>query len=166
VIRYEASEEKLRELIEDKCPEWLTRAHKRSEKFIAAGQYQEAASIWSEVKPVYMQIQFDKCIYCERQLASPELGGTIEHDVEHFRPKNGVEVWPTAAMQESRGSAFDMPLGHAYPSGYYWLAYEIRNYAAACKKCNTPLKLNFSPSPAGGDPGRPICLHSTMKSRT
>lgn len=29
--------------------------------------------------------------------------------------------------------------------GYYWLAYDIRNYAASCKVCNTTFKLNFFP---------------------
>jgi hypothetical protein len=58
----------------------------------------------------------------------------------------GVEVWPTAEMQQSRNIDFDhLPLGHAYPSGYYWLAYHVLNFSVACKKCNTLLKLNFFP---------------------
>src|SRR5713101_8429748 len=145
MIRYPITEQNLRERIEAEVPGWLKRAQQKTDKFIAARQYEEASSIWSDVKSVYMKIQFDKCVYCERQLASPGLGGTIEHDLEHFRPKNGVEEWPTSAMQQSRNIAFDFPLGHAYPSGYYWLAYHVLNYSAACKKCNTPLKLNFFP---------------------
>jgi hypothetical protein len=145
MIHYPMTEQELREQIEAHCPGWLQRAQERTERFVARGKYDEASSIWSEVKPVYMRIQFDKCIYCERQLASPGLGGTIEHDLEHFRPKNAVVAWPTTEMQQSRNIVFDLPLGHAYPSGYYWLAYHVLNYAAACKKCNTPLKLNFFP---------------------
>jgi hypothetical protein len=145
MIRFPITEQELRDLIEAEAPGWLRRAEQRTKKFIEAGKYEEASNIWSEVKRVYMGIQFDKCIYCERQLASPELGGTIEHDLEHFRPKNGVEAWPTAEMRRSRNIDFAFPLGHAYPSGYYWLAYHPLNYSAACKKCNTPLKLNFFP---------------------
>ena len=92
-----------------------------------------------------MSLQYDKCIYCERQLASLDHGGCIEHDLEHFRPKGEVLAWPPAKWQKDRHIAFEFPLGHAYPSGYYWLAYQVMNYAAACKKCNTPLKLNYFP---------------------
>jgi hypothetical protein len=145
MIRYPISEQELRERIEAEVPGWLRRAQQRTDQFVKAGQYEEASSIWSEVKPIYMRIQFDKCVYCERQLASPELGGTIEHDLEHFRPKNAVLAWPTAEMKQRRQIAFDIPLGHAYRPGYYWLAYHVLNYSAACKKCNTPLKLNFFP---------------------
>lgn len=145
MIRYPITEQQLRNLIEAEVPGWLQRAQRRTDKFIAARKYEEASSIWSEVKPVYMRIQFDKCVYCERQLASPELGGTIELDLEHFRPKNGVEPWPTAEMRQERNIVFNFPLGNAHPPGYYWLAYNVVNSSAACKKCNTPLKLNFFP---------------------
>jgi hypothetical protein len=154
MIRYRIAEQELLDRIEAAVPGWLQRAEQRTEEFVKAGKYEEASSIWSEVKAVYVDIQCDKCIYCERQLASPELGGTIEHDLEHFRPKNGVQQWPTAEMAQTRNIDFDFPLGHAYSSGYYWLAYHSLNYSAACKKCNTPLKLNFFPIAGrrGSDP--------------
>jgi hypothetical protein len=169
MIRYPITDEQLRDRIEAAVPGWLERAAERTAHFIEQKCYDEASSIWSEVKPVYMKIQFDKCIYCERQLASADHGGAIEHDLEHFRPKNAVGVWPTADMQRVRNIAFDFPLGNPYPTGYYWLAYHVLNYSAACKKCNTPLKLNYFPiagrrGPREADPSglrgeKPYLIH-------
>ncbi len=157
MIRYQITEQQLRDRIEAEVPGWLRRAAERTAGFLERKSFDETSSIWSEVKSVYMRIQYDKCIYCERQLASPGLGGSLEHDLEHFRPKNGVAAWPTVQMQRSRKIALDLPFGKAFPCGYYWLSYHPLNYAAACKKCNTPLKLNFFPiagrrGPREGDP--------------
>ena len=117
MIRHTITEQEIRASIEVAVPGWLDRAQKRTEAFIKARKYEEASSIWSEVKPVYMKIQHDKCIYCERQLASPDHGGAIEHDLEHFRPKNEVVEWPTAEIRQSRSIDFHLPLGAAYSSG-------------------------------------------------
>ncbi len=105
----------------------------------------EKKGIWSEVKPVYMSLQRDKCAYCERKLASADFGGTIEHDLEHFRPKSSARPWPTTAISRERGLVYTFPTGKHHASGYYWLAYHPLNYCVACKKCNTPLKLDFFP---------------------
>jgi hypothetical protein len=145
MIRYAVSAAQLRDQIEAEAPGWLDRARGRTEIFIAAGAYDESSSIWSEVKSVYMRLQHDKCAYCERRLAAPDFGGAIEHDLEHFRPKNTVLAWPTAAIAAEREVRFRFATGEALENGYYWLAYEPLNYCTACKKCNTPLKLNFFP---------------------
>lgn len=152
MIRYEVTVSNLRALIESEKPGWLERARQRTETFVRQGKYDETSSIWSEVKTVYMRLQHDKCAYCERQLASPELGGVIEHDIEHFRPKNSVVAWPTPAVEESQEISFHFATGAALEGGYYWLAYEPMNYCTACKKCNTPLKANFFP--IAGERGR------------
>jgi hypothetical protein len=120
---------------------WLKRAKARTTKFVKAGSYSEKSSIWSEVKPIFMRIQHNKCAFCERQLEGPEYGA-IEHDLEHFRPKSSVELWPGA--NHARGLAYDFATGVA-GGGYYWLAYDLGNYAAACKTCNSPLKSNYFP---------------------
>jgi hypothetical protein len=120
---------------------WLERAGLRTATLVQQGRYEERSSIWSEVKDVFMRLQHYKCIFCERKLETRKFG-RIEFDLEHFRPKSSVAVWPDGARSVS---VYDYSTGSASPDGYYWLAYEIDNYAAACKACNTNLKLNFFP---------------------
>ena len=74
MIRYPITEQQLRDRIEAAVPGWLARAAERTARFIEEKCYDEKSNIWSEVKSVYMKIQFNKCIYCERQLASPDHG--------------------------------------------------------------------------------------------
>ncbi len=52
-----------------------------------------------------------KCAYCEREIRA---GGDSE--IEHFRPKGGIE-------------------GEAHP-GYWWLAHSWLNMLPSCKACN------------------------------
>jgi len=68
--------------------------------------------------------QHDKCCYCEWK-PSDSYG-----DVEHYRPKAGV--------QQTRGAALQKP-------GYYWLAHEWRNLYFACIYCNQRFKGNYFP---------------------
>ena len=105
-----------------------------------------------------MKLQHNKRAYCERALASGDHGGAIEHDLEHFRPKSSVDAWPGA-------TDFSFAVGAASPSGYFWLAYNLENYAAACKKCNSPLKKNYFPVPGtrGGISDDPPMLISKEK---
>lgn len=138
MIRYPISETELERRVDAAVPNWRKRAGDRTKKFVAAGRYDEKSGIWSEVKSVYMELQHHKCAYCERKLAAPDHGGSVEHDLEHFRPKSSVDVWPD-------GGRFKFPTGVARPAGYFWLAYHLLNYAVACKKCNTGLKSNFFP---------------------
>ncbi|QDV21583.1 hypothetical protein Pan153_62730 [Gimesia panareensis] len=145
MIRYDTTENDLTQKINASNPNWLKRAKKRTTKFINAGAYDEKSGIWSEIKEVYMALQHDKCAYCERQLADADLGGTIEHDVEHFRPKNSVPVWPNKSTAELRNIKFEFDLGKKLDKGYFWLAYNIMNYCISCKKCNSPLKKNNFP---------------------
>lgn len=140
MIRYATSQADLEAKVDAAVPTWRGRAATRTAKFVTAGKYEESSAIWSEIKPVFMAVQHDKCAYCERQLASADSGGAVEHDLEHFRPKSSVAVWPD-------GSAFAFPTGTPSPAGYFWLAYHLLNYSVACKKCNTGLKLNFFPVP-------------------
>lgn len=145
MIRYSITEDELRLRIETTKPGWFVRAKSRIDRFIAAGQYGESSSIWSEIKTVYMDLQHDKCAYCERQLADQNAGGTIEHDVEHYRPKNSVPVWPSDDMADERDISFNFSTGDELEHGYFWLAYAPLNYCTSCKKCNSPLKSNYFP---------------------
>lgn len=143
MIGYRVSRAQLADQIEAHKPGWLTRAAARTEAARAAGKFSEASSIWSEVKPVYMRLQGGaKCVYCERKLESEDLG-TIEQDVEHFRPKGSVRAWKPPAALKAAGVAVSTPPKPA--PGYHLLAYDIFNYSAACKPCNSVLKSDCFP---------------------
>lgn len=132
----------LEALVDAHSATWRTRASLRTTALVAAATYNETGSIWGEIKPVFMVLQNYKCVFCERPLGGKEVG-SIEHDLEHFRPKNGVKAWPSAAKR--RTLAYSFLTGVASADGYYWLAYDLANYAAACKPCNTVLKSNAFP---------------------
>jgi hypothetical protein len=119
---------------------WLAKAEGRTSRLIAQEKFEEASSIWSNIKPVFMELQHQKCIFCERQFETEEYG-RIEHDLEHFRPKSSVRSWPPAGWPTNH----QPPMGESSPKGYYWLAYNLMNYAVACKVCNTERKSDFFP---------------------
>lgn len=144
MIRYKTTRRKLEEEIDAYHPGWRDRAKDRTKTIIAQGKYDESSSIWSEIKVVFMRLQHDKCAYCERALAG-ETYGRGEHDQEHYRPKSSVRAWPTAAIRRERGLTYPFPTGPANASGYYWISYDLENYAASCKPCNSALKSNYFP---------------------
>lgn len=77
------------------------------------------------VKAALLAAQHDKCAFCEWKITPGEYG-----DVEHFRPKGGV--------QQARGAPLEYP-------GYYWLAYDWDNLLLACSKCNSRHKGKLFP---------------------
>jgi hypothetical protein len=121
-------------------PVWRPKAAARTATLLAAGAVIKASPIWSEVKSVFMAVQRYKCVYCERPLGG-QTSGSIEHDVEHYRPKGRIKAWP----DKKSNLAYDFATGPPQATGYYWLAYDLLNYAAACKLCNTVHKSNFFP---------------------
>jgi len=144
MIRYLISAAALKKLVVETSKTWLTRAKQLTVKAEKAGKAEEGVGIWSEIKPVFLGIQGNKCIYCERLLPSAELG-LVEHDVEHYRPKNRVQAWPAQKDLEALGlTAYPFGTGPAAP-GYVSLAFDISNYAAACKTCNSSLKADRFP---------------------
>ena len=141
MIRYAVTLEELRERVEQDVPGWSARAKKRTEKFRCKKKYDEKSSIWSEVKPVFMELQGGgKCCFCERKFESGALG-RYELDVEHFRPKGNVKECPRGRVGE--GIRLTAPPGDR--NGYYLLAYHLLNYAVACKPCNSGLKKDYFP---------------------
>lgn len=144
MIRYDIAEADLIDKIDKEAPTWFTRTKKRTSTFRRDGEYTEKTGTWSEIKAVYMKVQHNKCAYCERVLEGPPYG-LVEHDIEHFRPKNGVEGWPSVKIKADRKIDYDFSTGDDWDAGYYLLAYHPLNYLTACKSCNTPLKLNYFP---------------------
>lgn len=143
MIRYEVDMAKLVAEVGKLDAKWMTKAEERTERFERAAKYSENSNqaIWSTVKPAFMALQHNKCVFCERQFEN-ELYGKIEFDLEHFRPKSSVKVWPVAGLHSF---VYDFPTGDASETGYYWLPYDLGNYAASCKACNTSLKSNYFP---------------------
>jgi len=137
VIRYDVSPDQLEALVEAEKPGWIADAIATTAELIADGQYSDKSLEWGDVKPVFMALQFNKCIFCEQQME----GERIHHDLEHFRPKSSIKKWPKRADED----LFDFELGDKSDIGYFWLAYDLQNYAAACKFCNTSLKSNYFP---------------------
>ena len=144
MIRYRITASALRRRIENLVPGWLERAERSTDGHQAAGTFSSESPGWSEIKAVFMALQHDKCAYCERLLESDDHG-KIEHDVEHFRPKNGVPVWPGPAAIRDRELSYDFALGDPLDSGYYLLAHAVENYVTACKVCNTRFKSSCFP---------------------
>ena len=152
MISHRISETDLLARIDAHKPGWRTKAAaatsacKTAKKYVtknAAGTGTEG--LWSEIKEVFMTLQHDKCCYCERKLASAAFG-KIEHDIEHYRPKSRVKNWFTAAVKmELPDWPASLGQSGAKTKGYYLLPFDPRNYATACKECNSPLKSDYFP---------------------
>lgn len=143
MIRYPVPSGGVQALVAAHDPTWAARAAARASAIGQAGRFNEKSSIWGEVKLVYMRLQHFKCAFCERPLAREQVG-SIEHDLEHFRPKGAVRLWPRVKRGQA-ARTYPFSTGQAHASGYFWLAYEIGNYAASCKPCNTILKSDHFP---------------------
>lgn len=141
MIRYPSTRTDIETAVYDIDARWLQKAQQRTDALRQAGSYSEASAIWSVVKPVFIDLQRNKCLFCERKFASPEYG-RIEYDLEHFRPKSTVALWPDAARHPHLDYGFQTGVAGA---GYHWLAYDLGNYAAACKICNSIFKIDFFP---------------------
>lgn len=74
---------------------------------------------WGQLKKWLSQVSHYKCWYCEAK------SNRAPFDVDHFRPKLGITVDGVELA------------GHG---GYYWLAYEWRNFRLSCQRCNRPEK--------------------------
>jgi uncharacterized protein (TIGR02646 family) len=77
------------------------------------------------VKKALIKAQRGKCAFCEAKVLHIDHG-----DVEHFRPKGGV--------QNAADEQMLLP-------GYYWLAYDWENLFFACAMCNQTGKKNRFP---------------------
>lgn len=154
MIRYPVDPRRLFDLIEQESATWLRRAGEHTLRILRSGAFTEVgAPEWSEIKPVLMKLQHNKCAYCERRLEGPRFG-RIEHDVEHVRAKKAVKGWPHEGAMNAPEGGYPFFTGGPYPPGYPLLAWNPLNYAVACKTCNTPLKSNYFPIAGGRISGR------------
>ena len=140
MIRYPITLEELHRRIDRLAPNWRAKARRKCDAFRKARRYHETAGTWGQIKQVYIDLQGGKCGYCERGFGWDEKS-RIEHDVEHFRPKNSVRKWPPPGSARK----YTFETGAEFPGGYYLLAYNCLNYLAACKKCNSLYKSDYFP---------------------
>ena len=77
------------------------------------------------VKTKLIDIQDDKCCFCERKVSAGEPG-----HIEHYRPKGGYKKDDQSKLIKP---------------GYYWLAYDFNNLFFSCNRCNTSYKKNYFP---------------------
>lgn len=78
---------------------------------------EEHSSIWRDIKNDLKQLFHGKCWYCESS------AHRIIGDVDHHRPKKAIEPYPPGINEPT------LP-------GYWWLAFEWRNFRYTCEICN------------------------------
>ncbi len=98
--------------------QWRDRLRKAEEELrsVPAGKTRSEiimkySDLWSNVKEHYRKLSHDKCWYCETRTYR------IPGDIDHYRPKASVA-------------------GIEHP-GYWWLAFDWRNWRFACRHCNS-----------------------------
>jgi len=137
MIHYLINAIDLKKKILKKSPKW----YERVKRYL--GDSDKKAAPWNSIKKVFMILQRNKCVYCER------IPGrhVIDFDVEHYRPKGRIRPWPGKIFNPDYPERYNYPmsLGEESEEGYELLETDFRNYAAACKQCNTIQKSNFFP---------------------
>ncbi len=86
--------------------------------------------VWKEYKELFSAAQHGKCAYCESHFRAAYPG-----DVEHFRPKAGLDI--------ARLDGEKLVVVSRTDGGYYWLAYEFENYLFSCFRCNNHKRNHF-----------------------
>jgi len=142
--RYAIDQHALIDQINAKQPTWIRRAQKRTEEYVQARDYTGSTEFWGLIKRVYIDLQHEKCAYCETKLQGAHFASKV-HEVEHFRPKGSVNAWPNKKLAYLADFESPCPTGGASKKGYYRLAYHPFNYAIACTRCNSTLKSNYFP---------------------
>ena len=120
-------------------------AREAVEAAVACGNEPVFEPVWRRYKAEFAQAQHHKCGYCEIKAFAGEPG-----DVEHYHPK--AAVWalrddPSTWGREVPHLSNVEGRRHRVLSsrGYWWLAYEWKNYLLACDRCNSAWKASFFP---------------------
>ncbi|WP_416057531.1 hypothetical protein [Stenotrophomonas maltophilia] len=156
MIQITSTQSSLYAAIKAKNGTWFDRAKKRTSHYRALRSYGGGSEFWGDIKEVYIDLQHEKCAYCEMKLAGKKLASKV-HEVEHFRPKSRVSKWPVKAAKGLVQFSPPCKVGNANASGYYLLSYHPLNYLIACTRCNSTLKSDYFPirgrrNVRGGDP--------------
>ncbi|MER0396116.1 hypothetical protein ABRZ58_08450 [Vibrio vulnificus] len=81
---------------------------------------------WKSFKPNMIKVFGDKCWYSE----APRI--MTDFDVDHFRPKGAVKKTKKRYAKRRVGKTSQKH------NGYWWLAYEAKNYRYSCIYANRP----------------------------
>lgn len=73
--------------------------------------------IWAALKPTLAKLSHRKCWYCETRQDRSHM------HIDHFRPKG--KVWEDSSPNSA---------------GYWWLAFDWRNFRFVCTLCNVPAR--------------------------
>lgn len=143
MIRVVVATNDLEARVDAAVPTWRTRAAKLDKAAAKAGELGKA-TIWSEVKEIFIEVQHKKCLYCETPLPIAQVGdktmGKGISDIEHYRPKGRVTDWPTKNIIARRKPTYTAKLRAARADGYPHIAHTLGNYGLSCKICNSDLK--------------------------
>lgn len=91
-----------------------------------SAKFKQLGSVWSPFKDIFIQHFGDKCWYSE----APRIG--TDFNIDHFRPKGAVKKSKRIyASQMTHGKSQNHP-------GYWWLAFEAKNYRYSCQYANQP----------------------------
>ena len=130
----------------------------RIQAAVAQGQKPKVTKgIWRDFKAAFAEAQHGRCGYCELPVIAGQPG-----DVEHYAPKSEVREfvdWQTEHGQEQPNAEKVTGRNPArkWTLGYWWLAYDWKNYLLACSACNSVWKGNLFPvkqPPARGMPAQ------------
>ncbi|MGS0724678.1 hypothetical protein ACVBKF_00715 [Shewanella sp. 0m-11] len=103
---------------------WLLAIKSAKDKSL---EFNRLGSVWSPFKPNFINKFGDKCWYSE----VPRMN--TDFNVDHFRPKGAVKktkgIYATKML--ARGKNKKHP-------GYWWLAFEPKNYRYSCQYANQP----------------------------
>ncbi|EKO3583125.1 hypothetical protein M3923_001285 [Vibrio metschnikovii] len=103
--------------------QWAQRVQRAADK---SAEIKSIGSKWSDFKPNFIREFGDKCWYSE----VPRIG--TDFDVDHFRPKGDVKI-----SKQSYATRLVHGISQRHP-GYWWLAFEAKNYRYACIEANRP----------------------------
>lgn len=103
--------------------QWLTQLTSSEDK---ANVFKRLGSKWSPFKDNFIQLFGDKCWYSE----VPRIN--TDFNIDHFRPKG--------AVKRTKGSYAIRRVGKKSENhpGYWWLAFEPKNYRYSCQYANQP----------------------------
>lgn len=115
---------------------------------IRARKRPDFPELWADYKAAFADAQQLKCAYCELFVTAGHPGA-----VEHVAPKGAVRVLSTKPEEWGaevsvgtaslvRGSRKGRDLSDR---GYWWLAYDWRNYVLSCTVCNSTYKGSYYP---------------------
>jgi hypothetical protein len=118
----------------------MSPAARAAQRAIAAGRAPEFPDLWGRYRAKFVAAQHDKCGYCETfSLNHPAA-------VEHFAPKRAVHVLLSEGTEANHlSNVSNRETREISATGYYWLAYDWKNWLFACERCNSAWKRSLFP---------------------